>query len=83
METTGYPAHKGGTMTEKLLHIVMTSCFESIFEVIRRGMSRKEAREYIRLLSRYHRTGFCLCTDKWRSAQKILCTGAESFAKDT
>lgn len=36
----------------------MTSCFESVFEVIRRGMSREEAREYIRLLSRYHRTGF-------------------------
>ena len=36
----------------------MTSCSESIFEVIRRGMSREEAREYIRLLSRYHRTGF-------------------------
>ena len=36
----------------------MTSRFESIFEVIRRGMSREEAREYIRLLSRYHRTGF-------------------------
>lgn len=58
METTGYPAHKGGTMTEKLLHIVMTSRFESVFEVIRRGMSREETREYIRLLSRYHRIGF-------------------------
>ena len=34
------------------------SRFESIFEVIRHGMSREEAREYIRLLSRYHRTGF-------------------------
>ena len=40
------------------MHIVMTSRFESIFEVIRRGMSREEAREYIRLLSRYHRIGF-------------------------
>ena len=31
---------------------------ESIFELIRHGMSREEASEYIELLSRYHRTGF-------------------------
>ena len=35
-----------------------TSRFESIFEVIRHGMSREEAAEYIGLLSRYHRAGF-------------------------
>ena len=46
------------TLTEKLLHIVTTSRFESIFEVIRHGMSREEAAKYIDLLSRYHRTGF-------------------------
>ena len=46
------------TLTEKLLHIVTTSRFESIFEVIRHGMSRADAIEYIRLLSRYHRAGF-------------------------
>ena len=45
-------------LTEKLLHIVTTSRFESIFEVIRHGMRRDEAAEYIELLSRYHRTGF-------------------------
>ena len=58
LETVGYPAHLGDAMTEKLLHIVTTSRFESIFEVIRHGMSREEAAEYIDLLSRYHRTGF-------------------------
>lgn len=58
METVGYPAHLGDALTEKLLHIVTTSRFESIFEVIRHGMSREEAAEYIDLLSRYHRTGF-------------------------
>lgn len=58
METVGYPANFGDTLTEKLLHIVTTSRFESIFEVIRHGMSREEAAEYIQLLSRYHRTGF-------------------------
>ena len=55
METVGYPAQFGDALTEKLLHIVTTSRFESIFEVIRHGMSREE---YIQLLSRYHRTGF-------------------------
>ena len=57
MEAVG-GAHIKGAMTEKLLHIVTTSQFEGIFEVIRHGMSREEAAEYIDLLSRYHRTGF-------------------------
>lgn len=50
-------AFLGDAMTEKVLHIVTTSRFESLFEVIRHGMSR-EAAKYIDLLSRYHRTGF-------------------------
>lgn len=58
MKAVGYPAWMGDAMTEKLLHIVTTSCFESLFEVVRHGMSREEAAEYIDLLSRYHRTGF-------------------------
>ncbi len=58
MEAAGYPRKCGDAMTEKLLHIVTTSRFESIFEVIRHGMSREEAMEYIALLSRYHRSGF-------------------------
>lgn len=58
MEAVGCPAQLGDSTTEKLLHIVTTSRFESIFEVIRHGMSREEAAEYIDLLSRYHRTGF-------------------------
>lgn len=58
METAGCAQQMGSAMTEKLLHIVTTSRFESIFEVIRHGMRRDEAAEYIELLSRYHRTGF-------------------------
>lgn len=58
MEAVGYPAQFGDAVTQKLLHIVTTSRFESIFEIIRHGMSREEASEYIALLSRYHRTGF-------------------------
>ena len=52
------PDSFGDALTEKLLHIVTTSRFESIFEVIRHGMSRAEASGYIALLSRYHRSGF-------------------------
>lgn len=58
METVGYPEKCGDALTEKLLHIVTTSRFESIFEIIRHGMSYSEAEKYIKLLSRYHRTGF-------------------------
>ncbi len=58
MEAVGYPRTYGGAMAEKLLHIVTTSRFEGIFEVIRHGMSRAETAEYIELLSQYHRGGF-------------------------
>ena len=58
METVGYPEKCGDALTEKLLHIVTTSRFESIFEIIRHGMSHSEAEKYNELLSRYHRTGF-------------------------
>lgn len=58
MEAVGSTAQLGGATTQRLLHIVTTSRFESIFEIIRHGMSLEEAREYIGLLSRYHRTGF-------------------------
>ena len=58
MEAVGYSDKFGDAVTQKLLHIVTTSRFESIFEIIRHGVSREEATEYIELLSRYHRCGF-------------------------
>lgn len=58
MEVIGCTVSLGSSTTRMLLHIVTTSRFESIFEVIRHGLSREEASEYIELLSRYHRTGF-------------------------
>lgn len=58
MEAVGSTAQLGDATTQRMLHIVTTSRFESIFEIIRHGMSLEEAREYIGLLSRYHRTGF-------------------------
>ena len=58
MEAVGCPEKFGDALTERLLHIVTTSRFESTFEIIRHGMSREEASEYVELLNRYHRTGF-------------------------
>ena len=58
MEAVGCPDKFGDALTEMLLHIVTTSRFEGLFEIIRHGMSRQEAHEYVALLSRYHRTGF-------------------------
>ena len=40
------------------LHMVTTSHFEGIFEVLRHNMSREEAKKYVKLLGRYHHTGF-------------------------
>ncbi len=58
MEAIGCPEQMGGTMTETVLHIVTTAYFEGIFEVVRHGMDRAEAKRYIDLLGRYHHTGF-------------------------
>ncbi len=58
METIDCPTRFDDAMTQMPLHIVTTSRFESIFEVVRHGLSRQEAAEYIDLLNRYHRTGF-------------------------
>lgn len=58
MEAVGYPEKLGDAMTETVLHIVTTAYFEGMFEVVRHGMSREEAKQYIDLLGRYHHTGF-------------------------
>lgn len=58
MEAIGYPKTIGDALTEKVLHIVTTSHFEGIFEVVRHGMDREEAKKYVALLGRYHHTGF-------------------------
>ena len=58
MEAVGYADRLGDATTEKLLHIVTTSHFEGIFEIVRHGMTRAEASEYNALLSKYYRAGF-------------------------
>ncbi len=58
MEAIGYPEQMGDAATETVLHMVTTAYFEGLFEVVRHGMSRQEAKKYIDLLGRYHHTGF-------------------------
>lgn len=58
MEVMGYQIDFERDMTENLLHIVTTSYFEGMFEVIRHGMGREESKRYMTLLGEYHHTGF-------------------------
>ena len=58
MAAIGYPDKIGDAATETVLHLVTTSYFEGIFEVLRHNMRREEAENYIELLGRYHHTGF-------------------------
>lgn len=65
MEAIGCPEQIGGTLTETVLHIVATAYFEGLFEVVRHGMDREEAKRYIDLLGRYHHTGFAAIFPEW------------------
>lgn len=58
METLGCPGVISGELTEEFLHVVYTSYYEGIFEVIRHRMDREKAGKYVRMLSRYHAAGF-------------------------
>lgn len=58
MEVTGCRFDMDAEMAKNLLHIVNTSYFEAIFEVIRHDMDRKEAKQYIAVLGKYHHDGF-------------------------
>lgn len=62
MEVTGYAPEVEGTMTRELLHMVFTSYFEGIFEVVRHGIGREDAKKYINMLGTYHHAGFLAIT---------------------
>ena len=40
------------------MHIVITSFFEGLFEVVRHNMKQEEAKEYVKALADYHHAGF-------------------------
>lgn len=58
MEVTGFTPQMDGAMTRELLHMVFTSYFEGIFEVVRHGIGREDAKRYIDMLGTYHHAGF-------------------------
>ena len=62
MEMTGFHPEEEGAMTKELFHIVMTSYFEGIFEVIRHNISREDAKKYVSMLGKYHHAGFLAIT---------------------
>lgn len=58
MEATGSRMETEGEMTKEFYHIMTTSYFEGIFEVIRHKMSRKDAKKYVAMMGKYHHAGF-------------------------
>lgn len=58
MDVTGAAPKLSGAVTRELYHMMVTAYFEGIFEVVRHGMSREDARKYISLLGKYHHAGF-------------------------
>lgn len=58
MEVTGYQPEMGGAMTKELFHMIVTSYFEGVFEVVRHEIDREDAKKYIRMLGTYHHAGF-------------------------
>ncbi|EET60289.1 transcriptional regulator, TetR family [Marvinbryantia formatexigens DSM 14469] len=58
MEVTGYEPEISSAMTKELYHMVVTSYFEGIFEVIRHDISREDAKKYVGMLGKYHHAGF-------------------------
>lgn len=58
MDVIGCDSVRSGIVTKEFVHIVTTSYFESVFEVIRHRMSREEAGRYVKMLMDYHLAGF-------------------------
>lgn len=58
MEATGCFMEMEEAVSRDFLHIVDTAYFEGIFEVIRHGMSRERAKQYVSMLGEYHHAGF-------------------------
>lgn len=58
MEAIGCESILSGEVTEKFLHIITTSYFESLLEIVRHDMDKEEARRYSKMLQRYNMAGF-------------------------
>lgn len=58
LEATGTKLEPEGDLTREFYHIMVTSYFEGVFEVIRHRMDREDAKKYISLMGIYHHGGF-------------------------
>lgn len=58
MEATGSRMEPEGEMTKEFYHIMTTSYFEGIFEVVRHKMGREDAKKYVAMMGKYHHAGF-------------------------
>lgn len=58
MEATGSRMEPEGEITKEFYHIMTTSYFEGIFEVVRHKMSREDAKKYVAMMGKYHHAGF-------------------------
>lgn len=58
MEATGSRMELEGETTKEFYHIMTTSYFEGIFEVVRHKMSREDAKKYVAMMGKYHHVGF-------------------------
>ena len=58
LETTGSCIEPMGDMTDEFYHIMTTSYFEGIFEVVRHKMRREDTKKYVAMMGKYHHAGF-------------------------
>lgn len=58
IDVTGSGKELQKDMTRDLCHMVYTSFFQGIFEVVRHEMSREDAKKYTSMLCKYHHAGF-------------------------
>ena len=58
LEVTGAGHKLKGILPRELYHMMTTSYFEGLFEVVRHEISRERAKEFALLLGKYHQAGF-------------------------
>lgn len=58
LEATGSRIEPEGEMTKEFYHIMTTSYFEGIFEVVRHRLDRENAKKYVAMMGKYHHAGF-------------------------
>lgn len=58
LEATGSRIEPEGEMTKEFYHIMTTSYFEGIFEVVRHRLDRDNAKKYVAMMGKYHHAGF-------------------------